>query len=486
MSLGTSKTQNNISANQAALLVGLVIAVVAFQLNATMLNPAVEQMQSELSATTAQIGFSTAFFFLSKAVFQIFMPRLSDMVGRRRIMTISLAVLAVGTLIAMFAPTIGWLYLGRAIQGVCGPVFTVALLILREASRSEKEYGTKLGVVIAINGGVAGLDVILGGWLADNWGFRSIFGFTLIITLLALFATRKWIPESAPSRGQRMDWLGVFFIAIFFVGLSWVVGGDPFMPFPSVWTAVYGVITVLSIVAFVIHERRAAHPLIPADQLGNRAIWAMPLTTILTLTGIMAVVNLVVPSYTQNATAGWGMTATTASLLFMTPFAMVGWLVGPFAGRLAGSVGYKRLLQIGLVSSVAVLALLALFGLHNQWVFGILIFLLGVTYAGTTNVMLNGLGIILSPKSAPGLLPGLNGASFGIGAGLSFTILGRLVTEGSPIGSDSAAGYQSALWVSVGIVVLAMLATIFLPTPKPLEDEHDDDFPAEAVVGENK
>ncbi|XBH21177.1 MFS transporter [Jonesiaceae bacterium BS-20] len=486
MSLSNSKTKTNISANQAALLVGLIIAVVAFQLNATMLNPAVEQMQSELSATTAQIGFATAFFFLSKAIFQIFMPRLSDMVGRRRIMTISLAVLAVGTVISMVAPSVGWLYLGRAIQGVCGPVFTVALLILREASRSEKEYGTKLGLVIAINGGVAGLDVILGGWLSDNWGFRSIFAFTLLVTLLALVATRMWIPESAPSRGQRMDWVGVFFIAIFFIGLSWVVGGDPFLPFPSVWTAVYAVITVLSIIAFVIHERRTAHPLIPADQLGNRAIWAMPLTTILTLTGIMAVVNLIVPSYTQNATAGWSMSATTASLLFMTPFAIIGWIVGPFAGRLAGTVGYKRLLQIGLASSVGVLALLALFGLHNQWAFGILIFLLGVTYAGVTNVMLNGLGITLSPKSAPGLLPGLNGASFGIGAGLSFTILGRLVTAGSPVGSDSAAGYQLALWVSVGIVALAMLATVLLPTPKPLEEEDNGTSPAETVGGNSK
>lgn len=451
--------------NQAALLVGLVIAVIAFQLNATMLNPAVEHMQNELAATTAQIGFSTAFFFLSKAIFQIFMPRLSDMVGRRRIMTISLLLLALGTVIAMLAPNIGWLYVGRAIQGACGPVFTIALLVLREAARSEKEYGTKLGIVIAINGGVAGIDVILGGWMADHFGFRSIFGFTLIITLLALIGARRWVPESAPSRGARMDWLGVFFIAVFFVSLSWAVGGDPFNTFPSIWTAIYTVIMVAAIAAFIVHERRAAHPLIPADHLGDRAIWAMPLTTVLTLTGIMAVVNLVIPSFTQNPDAGWSMSATTASVLFMAPYALVGWIVGPFAGRLAGTMGYKVLLQTGLGASIVILVLLAVVGLTSPWVLGTLLFLLGVSYAGITNVMLNGLGIVLSPKSAPGLLPGLNGASFGIGAGLSFTILGQAITAGSPTGSSSAAGYQTALWISAGIIVATLLVTRLLPNP---------------------
>lgn len=456
-----------INAGKTTLLVGLVLSVVAFQLNATMLNPAVQHMQDELSATTAQIAFTTAMFFLSKAIFQVFMPRLSDMVGRRRILLISLGILTIGTVIAMMAPTVGWLYLGRAVQGACGPVFTIALLTLREATTTEKEYGTKLGVIIAINGGVAGIDVVLGGWMADQWGFRSILAFTLVATILAFIAAFRWIPESAPSRGERMDWPGVALISIVVVGLTWAVGGDPFgHRFPSAWSIGYIIIAVLCGVTFVAHQRRAANPLIPSDQLGNRAIWAMPLTTILTLTGIMAVVNLLVPSFAQNPTAGWGMSATTTSLLFMAPYALVGWLIGPFAGRLAPRYGYKRMLQAGLVSSAAVLVALVLFGMSNAVVFGILVFLLGITYAGVTNVMLNGLGILLSPAKAPGLLPGLNGASFGIGAGLSFTILGQAITSGSAVGSTSTAGYVSALWIAIGIVAAAWAVTLLLPQPQ--------------------
>ena len=468
-STGTLPTKP-ISSTKAALLVGLVLSVIAFQLNATMLNPAVEHMQNELSATTAQIAFTSALFFLSKAIFQVFMPRLSDMVGRRRILLISLVLLTIGTVVAMLAPSVEWLYLGRAIQGACGPVFTIALLTLRESTATEKEYGTKLGVVIAINGGVAGVDVVLGGWMADNFGFRSIFAFTLVVTLLALVGAYRWVPESTPSKGERMDWLGVFLVSVVVVGLTWVVGGDPFNPFPSVWTAVYAVVTVAAGLVFVVHQRRSAHPLIPSDQLGNRAIWAMPLTTILTLTGIMGVVNLLVPSFAQNPTAGWGLSATTTSVMLMAPYALVGWLVGPFAGRLAPRFGYRRMLQGGLLSTALVLAAVVLFGLSNVWVLGVLLFILGITYAGVTNVMLNGLGILLSPKKAPGLLPGLNGAAFGIGAGLSFTILGQAITRGSAVGSTSTTGYVTALWIAIAIVVLALLVTLLLPKPQALQD----------------
>lgn len=471
MTTTSPRTETAVRTTTSTLLAGLILSVVAFQLNATMLNPAVQHMQNELSATTAQIAFTTAMFFLSKAIFQVFMPRLSDMVGRRRILLISLGILTVGTVISMLAPTVGWLYLGRAIQGACGPVFTIALLTLREATRSEKEYGTKMGIIIAINGGIAGVDVILGGWMADHWGFRSILVFALVATIIAFVAALRWVPESAPSKGEKMDWLGVVLITIVVIGLTWAVGGDPFgHRFPSTWSIGYGIAAIVAGLLFVAHQRRSPNPLIPSNELGNRAIWAMPLTTILTLTGVMAIVNLLVPSFAQNPTAGWGMSATSASLLFMAPYALVGWLVGPFAGRMAPRVGYVRLLQVGILSSAAIVAAMVLVGMHNAVVFGVLIFALGITYGGITNVMLNGLGVLLSPSNAPGLLPGLNGASFGIGAGLSFTILGQAITSGSAVGSSSTGGYSTAMWISICILAAAWLVTLALPAPSIKKD----------------
>ncbi|MFC0672388.1 MFS transporter [Brachybacterium hainanense] len=467
MTTSARAPQGPLTRGRATLLTGLTMAVIAFQLNATMLNPAVTQMEIELGVTTAAIAFSSALFFLSKAIFQVFMPRLSDMVGRRRVLLVLLAILAAGTVIAMVGPTVEWLYVGRFIQGTCGPVFTIALLTLREAIPDEKEYGTRLGVIIAINGGIAGIDVILGGWMAEHFGFRSILALCLVLTIAAILAVIAWVPSGIATPGARMDWWGVAFIAVVVVALSWAVGGDPFgHRFPSLWAFGYIALAALALLAFVARQRSARDPLIPADQLGNRAIWAMPLTTILTLAGVMAVANLVGPSFAQNPAAGWGMSATLASILFIAPYALVGWVVGPFAGRLAPRVGYVRLLQLGLLSSAVVIAALALVGLRSPIAFGVLLFVLGITYGGITNVMLNGLGVLLSPASAPGLLPGLNGASFAIGAGLSFTIVGQAITNGSPAGAESSLGYAHGLWICAGIALLALLITPLLPKPQ--------------------
>ena len=65
------------------LMTALLVAVFAFQLNASMLSPALATMEVELDATTAQIGMTQTAFFTAAAVFALFMPRWGDLIGRR-------------------------------------------------------------------------------------------------------------------------------------------------------------------------------------------------------------------------------------------------------------------------------------------------------------------------------------------------------------------------------------------------------------------
>ena len=68
--------------NIAALMTALLAACVAFQLNASMLSPALVTMGEELKADQALIGLSQTWFFTAAALFSLFLPRLSDIVGR--------------------------------------------------------------------------------------------------------------------------------------------------------------------------------------------------------------------------------------------------------------------------------------------------------------------------------------------------------------------------------------------------------------------
>ncbi|PRB34170.1 MFS transporter [Arthrobacter sp. MYb23] len=451
------------------LMVALLAACTAFQLNASMLSPALVTMAREFNADEVSVGLTQTAFFTSTALFGLFLPRWSDIVGRRKVMLLMLVGMTLGAAAAAVAPNMETLLVARAAQGVSGSIIPVCLLMLRTAVTDRKKYGTLMGVVAAVNGGIAGVDALAGGFLATTFGFRSIFLVITIVGVLATVLVFGFAPDSRPSAGTKMDWRGVvpLVAAILFLQLAVNETGK----LSNANWAQIGLFILAGLgFGFLFYklQGRTAQPLASPAMLKRRATWAMVLTTVLTMTGIFATVNGVVMSLAQNASAGFGLHADTASLLILTPYALIGWIVGPLAGRLAPIIGYRTVLRIGLMGSVAGITVLALWGVHSLPVLvGATIFL-GLTYAGMVNIMLNGLGIVLSPKENPGFLPGFNASGFGLGAGLSFAIL-PAVQLGA--GASTLSGYSLAMLVGAGITLAAFLMSLLIPKPANAELE---------------
>ena len=139
----------------------LITAAIAFQLNASMLSPVLATMARELNTDEAATGLTQTAFFTGGAMCGLFLPRLSDIVGRRKILIIMLGVMSLGGLIAALAPNIGVLMVARAMQGIAGPTIPMTLIILRSQVKEEVRLGTLMGLLAAINGGVAGIDLSL-------------------------------------------------------------------------------------------------------------------------------------------------------------------------------------------------------------------------------------------------------------------------------------------------------------------------------------
>ncbi|NIH54493.1 uridine transporter UriT [Lysinibacter cavernae] len=449
-----------------ALMTALLAACVAFQLNASMLSPALVSMARELNTDDATIGLSQTMFFTTAALFSLFLPRLSDIAGRKRVLAGMLIVMLVGTVVAALAVNVEMLFIGRIIQGVSGPVVPITLLMLRAEITDPKRYGAMMGLITAVNGGIAGVDALAGGWLVTNHGFRSVFWVMAVVAAIAIVMVLVWASESRPSKGTKMDWWGVLPLVVSVAALLTAFNEAGKLGAAN-WISV-GISVVVAVVAFVIFwmlENRINEPLIPTKYLRRRSTWALLLTTLLTMTGIFAVVNGMVMSIAQNPEAGFGMEADLASLLFLTPYALVGWLVGPFAGRLAPTFGYLNVLRFGLVGSIIATAVMAFVGVHSLPVLIAATVLIGATYAGIGNIMLNGLGIVLSPADNPGFLPGLNAGAFNLGAGLSFVALPALQVLGSPAGSDSTTGYSNAMLLGAGITAVALVLSFLIPKP---------------------
>ncbi len=450
------------------LMIALLVAVFAFQLNASMLAPALATMEVELSATPAQIGMTQTAFFTAAALFSLFLPRWGDLIGRRKVLIGMMIVTGIGCVVAALAPNVAVLFLGRTIQGVAGPTVPLALIILRQHVPNEKQYALLLGIITSINGGIGGVDAIAGGWLAESFGFRSIFWVMAVFCVVAAVALPVGVKESTAELTPKMDWLGVLPLAVS-IGSLLMAFNEAGKLADANWVLVVGLllIGIAGVVVFYNIEKRVKHPLVSVEYLGQRRTWALLLTTLLTMTGVFAVMNGLLPNLAQDTANGAGMSAGMVSWWTLTPYALAGLVFGPIAGTLAGKFGYKIVLQIGIaLTIVGVAGATFLIGSTNQFAYlGISIFV-GIAYAGMANIMLNGLGVVLSPADNQGYLPGMNAGAFNLGAGISFAILFAVATSFG----DSNGGYAAGMWAGVIILVLAFLCSLLIPRPESITD----------------
>lgn len=450
----------------AAVMTALLVACFAFQLNASMLSPALRVMAKELKTTDDVIGLTQTVFFTAAALFSLFLPRLGDMIGRRKLLTGMMALTAVGCVLSALAGMTGsveLLFVGRVIQGVAGPTVPVCLIMLRVAVPDPKRYGTLLGVITAVNGGIAGVDALAGGWLAQNFGFGSVFWTMAVIAALATVAVAFLTDESLVPGDHRMDWSGTISLVVAVGALLTIFNELAKLSNANFWlVAGLFLLAALSAVAFWIQEDRTSQPLVATVYLQSRSTWALLLTTTLTMTGVFAVMNGLVPGLAQDTDYGPGLSPDVVSFWTLTPYAIAGLLMGPVSGTLAGRFGYRKVLRVGLLGTV--IGLGAIFVISPSATPVLLLAVnvfVGITYAGMSNIMLNGLGVVLSPSDNPGYLPGLNAGAFNLGAGISFAILPAVsVALGNGLG-----GFQGAVITGLVLLALAFASSLLIPAP---------------------
>ncbi|WP_124039224.1 MFS transporter [Neoactinobaculum massilliense] len=439
----------------------LILVIASFQLNSTMLSPAIGDMAARLHTSTGVIGWSSNIFLAVAAAVAILVPPVADKVGRKKATIVSVIVMIIGTVLALAATTPMLLIVGRALQGACGATFALGNLTLR-AILPGKKYGFYLGLVAAVNSGVAGIDTLLGGLITDHCGYRGILWVILILEVLAIGAIWIWDPETIVVDAQKMDWAG----ALTMTGSLWSVNmvltlGFGMAGWVSPWTIGFLVAAVVLGITFALVERHTAAPLVPLDVLARRGTWGLLATTFFTMASAFAVLLFALPALSQDGADGFGMSATVSALMYLMPFSLVGWLLGPLVGKLAPQIGYRQFLRGGLAGSL-VLMIGCVLGYQDRWVLFALAILMGATYSAACSTTLNGLGVLYSSADRPGVLPGLNSAAFNMGAAVGTGVMSSVVVRGMAAGKGIAS-YRGALIVGVIMGCVALVFSLALP-----------------------
>jgi MFS family permease len=173
----------------------LSISVGAYAMLQSLVIPVLATIQTKLHTSQNTVTWVLTAYLLSASIFTPVLGRVGDMVGKKRIFVLSLAALALGSLLAAVASSVEVMIVARVIQGVGGGVLPLTFGIIRDEFPRERVVGavSAVAALIAVGGG---LGIVLAGPIINGLGYAWLFWLPLIIVSVATLAAAALVPES--------------------------------------------------------------------------------------------------------------------------------------------------------------------------------------------------------------------------------------------------------------------------------------------------
>jgi len=190
-----------------AVLFTIMINMMGVGLMWPILPSLVEELyDGDLSQTALVYGGTAVIFSVMQFLFAPVMGALSDRFGRRRIMLLALAGLGLDTLLLAFAPSIMWVFVGRALGGIFGATYSIANAYVADTTES-KDRAAAFGLI----GAAFGIGFIIGpaaGGFLGEYGLRYPFYFAAGLSFLNLvfgfFFLEETLPEEKRSKASLL------------------------------------------------------------------------------------------------------------------------------------------------------------------------------------------------------------------------------------------------------------------------------------------
>ena len=288
----------------------LAAGIGAFALLQSLVVPVLTTVQHELHTSQDTVTWVLTAYLLSAAIMTPILGRIGDMFGKRRVFVATLAALAVGSLLAALAPSIGVMIIARVIQGFAGGMLPVAFGIIRDEFPAERVPGA-IGLLASLTAIGAGLGIVLAGPIVDALSWRWLFWLPMMLTIVAGIAAYLFVPESEVRAPGRISWLPAVLLSGWLVALLVALSEAPTWGWGSGMVLGLIAVGVLLAVGWLAAELRATTPLIDMKMMRRTAVWTNNLVALLIGMGMYATFAFL-PEFVQTprAIAGYGFTAS--------------------------------------------------------------------------------------------------------------------------------------------------------------------------------
>lgn len=457
----------------------VTLAVVAMAqlmvvLDATVVNIALPSAQADLGFSDGQRQWIITAYSLAFGSLLLFGGRLSDLIGRKRAFIIGLIGFAGASALGGAAGTFELLVASRALQGAFGALLApTALALLTTTFIVPKERARAFGVFGAIAGAGGAVGLLLGGVLTEYAGWRWSLYINVVIAVFALIGAMIFIPFLARAGSRpKLDVPGTLLVSGGLFGLVYGFSNAETEGWDSPLTWGWLAAAVILLIAFVVWQMRASHPLLPLSIVLDRNRGAAYLSVLIAGAGMFGIFLFV--TYYLQATLGYSPVQTGLAFLPMIAMLVLAAQLGTniFVPRF----GPKVLVPIGMTLGVIAMVYLTHLNATSTYVADVLPPLMIMGFAMGTimpaSMQTATLGV---DRSFAGVASATVNTSQQVGGSLSTALLNTLAASAAAdylaahapltraVVTDAAlAGYSTAYWWGAGFFAVGAVMSALL------------------------
>lgn len=381
----------------------------------------------------------------------------SDLFGRKKILATGLVGFGVTSLLCAVAPTSEFLIISRALQGVAGALLVPSSLALIISTFSGSDQGKAIGTWTAWTGISFIVGPLVGGLLVDAGSWRAIFAINIIPIAITLWLMTRLTQMEKVRPNTKLDLAGTILGAVGLGGIVFALIEQPNFGWYSPAIYLPLVISVLSVVAFIWHERRTPAPMLPFTLFSIRNFSVGNIAT-LAIYGALAVATFVLAIFMQQV----GDYSATQAGLALIPVTIIMFILSSRFGALAGKFGPRLFMSLGPI--VAAFGFLSMLWVDESVLYwhllpGILLFGLGLsmTVAPLTSAILGAID-----ERRAGIGSAVNNAIARIAGLIAIATIGTVIGTTLDLG-----GFERAAMLTAGLLFAGGLISAFgIQNPK--------------------
>ena len=438
-------------------------------LDATIVNVALPSIQDDLDFTQSSLAWVVNAYLIAFGGLLLLAGRLGDLIGRKRVFMIGLALFTAASLLCGIAQSQELLIGARFLQGVGGALTSAVILGMIVTMFPEpREQARAIGVYSFVASSGASIGLLAGGLLTEAINWHWIFFVNLPIGLAtAVLANRLVESDEGIGLAEGADIPGAVLITGGLMLGVYTIVESAERGWGSLQTLGLGAVSLALIGAFLAREARARPALIPLRIFRAPNVGGANLVMVLMVAGMFGMFFLGA-LYLQRVL---GYSAIEVGLAFLPVSGLIGLLSLGLSARLNLRYGARTTLIPGLVLVMAGLALFARAPVGGDYLVDVLptMVLLGIG-AGLVFPAITTLAMSGATQHDAGLASGLLNTTMQVGGALGLAVLATLATdrtEALRADGDSAAaaltsGYHLAFAIGAVLVAAAVVLSVRL------------------------